>query len=454
MQVTVDISARTNKSHEAAVVCLHSNGTPLSELYFDFSTLLKAIRQPSDRSMDLLLVAATVYSMDKLVARSTARDGWQRTFDISIPVKDASVWNANADVMCRCVSFLSGDEWRLTFTERTRSILRPKRMVRRVRRNFVHGNLASLFSGGLDSLVGAIDVLEDVPDKSVCFVGHHDPLIGGVKKDQEDLLKVLNAEYPKRFRSVLLGVGHSGKSAELTMRSRSLLFIAIGVVVADAMGERVPVLIPENGTIALNAPLTPSRRGSCSTRTAHPYYLSLLQEWIDSIGLHHSICNPLLSKTKGEAVSQCKNQSVLRKSALLSTSCAKPGHKRWWVRRDASGCGCCMPCIYRRASLQTVGQDTESYGYDICNDEIEVNDPNSDVADDLRACLSFLRKNYRRTDVAKLLIASGFLSPSDVLSHADTVCRAMDELRNLLDAKGSLMMKRMAGLRQRGERVN
>jgi hypothetical protein len=454
MQVAVDISPSRITTHEAAVVSLVSDGSTLSELYFDFTTLLKAVRQPTDPSLDFLLVASSVYAMDKLIPRSTARDGWQRSFDVTVPVKDATVWSANADTICQCLSFLSGDNWRMSFTERTRSIVRRKRRKRRVRRNYVRGEVASLFSGGLDSLIGAINRLEDTSGESICFVGHHDPAISGVQKDQEQLLKLLEAAFPKRFRSVLVGIGHSEKSEEMTMRSRSLLFVALGLVVADHLGGSTPLLLPENGTIAVNVPLTPSRRGSCSTRTAHPYYLALLQQWIDNIGLSHPICNPLLDKTKGEAVAQCKNQSILKTTALLSTSCAKPGHKRWWVRRDASACGGCMPCIYRRASLHKVGLDTEGYGYDICADEIDVADPNSAVADDLRACLSFLRRNHSRADVAKMLIANGPLPPLEALSHADTVCRAMDEIRTLFRDKGSSSIKRMAGLHQRGSRAN
>jgi hypothetical protein len=105
-----------------------------------------------------------------------------------------------------------------------------------------------------------------------------------------------------------------------------------------------------------------------------------------------------------------------------------------------------MPCIYRRASLHTVGLDTESYGYDICADEIDVADPNSEVADDLRACLSFLRRNHSIPDVAKMLVANGPLPPLEALSHASTVCRAMDEIRTLFRDKGSLSIQRVAGL--------
>ena len=38
------------------------------------------------------------------------------------------------------------------------------------------------------------------------------------------------------------------------------------------------IIVPENGYISLNIPLTYSRIGSSSTRTTHPYYFELLNQ--------------------------------------------------------------------------------------------------------------------------------------------------------------------------------
>ncbi|OYW24891.1 MAG: hypothetical protein B7Z55_00900 [Planctomycetales bacterium 12-60-4] len=311
---------------------------------------------------------------------------------------------------------------------------------------FARAEIACLFSGGLDSLIGAIDLLHESKVQRVALVGHHDPNIGGVEKDQKQLLKELQSAFPLQCEPVLVGVGHSGKSPEITMRSRSLLFIALGISVAAHLGDGTPLLIPENGTIALNVPLTPARRGSCSTRTAHPHYLMLLQKWLRSVGLNHPLQNPLAGKTKGEAVTECSDAILLAKVAAKSTSCAKPGHTRWWARRNAAACGQCMPCIYRRAALHKAGLDNEVYGNDICTGEVKVDDPKSEAADDLRACLSFLGKKYSTETIAKILIASAPLPPLEVLDHARTVSRAMDEIRQLLKDKATLEIQSMAGI--------
>lgn len=448
MKATVQISPTAITAHEGSTIKVFSDETELSDLYFDFSSLLRAVPQPSETALDFLLVAATVYSLDKLVSRSDSRDGWQRSFEVEIPVRNADRWTANSEIANQCLSFLSGDSWKLSFKERSHPIVQRKNRKRRSRTLVrpARGSQACLFSGGLDSLIGAIDCLEATDDEPLCLVGHHDPNIGGVQKDQEQILEVLRTLYPNRCRAILVGVGHSGKSAEITMRSRSILFVALGIVVAAHLGDRTPLLIPENGTIALNVPLTPSRRGSCSTRTAHPHYLELLQVWLDGIGLAHPLQNPLLEKTKGEAGAQCLNQTVLKQTALLSSSCAKRGHTSSWVRRTAGSCGRCMPCIYRRAALHLIGMDSEVYGNDICAGEVNVCDPDSDAADDLRACFSFLRRNHSLQAIAKMLIANGPLPPTEAMQHASTVARAMDEIRQLLRDKGTAAIRNLSGV--------
>ena len=456
MKATVQISPTAVTAHEGSAIKVVSDGTAVSNLYFDFSSLLRAVPQPSETALDFLLVAATVYALDKLLPRSEAKDGWKRSFEVEIPVRNAKRWTASSQTADECLSFLSGDSWKLLFVERSHPIVRRKRRKRHSRTVVrpVSGSRACLFSGGLDSLIGAIDCLELTNGEPLCLVGHHDPNIGGVQKDQQQILEVLRRLYPNRCRPILVGVGHSGKSAEITMRSRSILFVALGIVAAAHLGDRSPLLIPENGTIALNVPLTPSRRGSCSTRTAHPHYLTLLQDWLDGIGLAHPLQNPLLEKTKGEAAGQCQNQAALKQTAFLSTSCAKRGHTSSWVRRTAGSCGRCMPCLYRRAALHSIGMDSEVYGNDICAGEVDVCDPNSDAADDLRACLSFLRRNHSVEAIAKLLMANGPVPPTNAMQHASTVARAMDEIRKLLRDKGEAAIRKLAGVLKEGRSAN
>jgi hypothetical protein len=68
------------------------------------------------------------------------------------------------------------------------------------------------------------------------------------------------------------------------MRSRSLLFFALGTAVAAALGEAVPLRVPENGLVSLNVPLTGTRLSSLSTRTTHPYFMERLAACVAALG--------------------------------------------------------------------------------------------------------------------------------------------------------------------------
>jgi hypothetical protein len=290
--------------------------------------------------------------------------------------------------------------------------------------------------------------MEQNNGKKLLLVGHHESQMPGPHKDQKLLLDPLRLAFPNRLSPVLVRAGHTNEAVEdteITLRARSLLFVALGVFVASAAGSGVPLLIPENGAIALNVPLTPSRRGSCSTRTAHPFYLSSLSAALSRVGLQTPFLTPLENKTKGETVSQCLNSTVLEATARLSVSCAKRGHRRHFTRRTAGSCGRCMPCIYRRAALHQLDWDDEVYGDDICLGEVNLTD-NGEKPNDLRACFSFLKRNLGVGEISSLLIANGSLDISRVTAYASIVHRSMDEIRQLLRDKAIPQIKRLAGV--------
>src|SRR5690606_15445410 len=71
---------------------------------------------------------------------------------------------------------------------------------------------------------------------------------------------------------------------EPSTRGRSILFFAYGVVAASSCGL-TRVHVPENGLIAINAPLTRRRIGSLSTRTTHPHFMGELNAIFADCGL-------------------------------------------------------------------------------------------------------------------------------------------------------------------------
>ena len=155
------------------------------------------------------------------------------------------------------------------------------------------------------------------------------------------------------------------EAPELTLRSRSLLYLALGLVTAAAFGDGTPVVVPENGWVSLNPPLTLNRLGAYSTRTTHPHFLAQLSSLWQQAGLEQPLSNPYQNLTKGEMVAQCRNPDLLKKLFPQSVSCSRPVVSRW-QRRPAGSCGYCYPCLMRRAALHRLGWDNgEGYLLDV-----------------------------------------------------------------------------------------
>jgi 7-cyano-7-deazaguanine synthase in queuosine biosynthesis len=442
---TIQIDKLASTSEKFPVIrIVDADGNSLATLDVQ-ATAFGLRRLPSRIASDFLLIAAVVYALDKLVLRSEASNAWTRSFSVTIPMSDASLWSTASTALNDCVSFLTGDEWTFSFTDSTRQLFGSSAIARVVPKIADIGAV-SLFSGGMDSLAGVIDWLEGHPNQGLLLAGHHDGQMAGPFGDQKKILPALRKAYPNRLASTLVRVGSAGESPEITLRGRSLLFIAIAVCVASGHGFDGPLVLPENGTIALNVPLSPSRRGSCSTRTAHPFYVSLLQQALSKVGLNYPIENPLMMKTKGEVASTCANKTLFAQLAPTSVSCAKRGHTVTWKNRQANGCGMCMPCIYRRAALHSAGLDHELYGRDVCTGEVDFNDATRRGPADLRACISFLQRNPTHREVATLLLTNGSLPVERLDDYSDLVIRAFEEIRQLFHDKGTIELKRMAGI--------
>ena len=430
-----DISALVLRGDDSGRIC---------ELDLEYQRLAP-LGNTNPAALELLVFANSVYALDRAFARQTAEDCWTRSFSLTLPVSNPQHWDRSRSSFGDCLEFLTGDRWALNFALRTARMVRPSAMTRSNSPLFpLTVGQVCLFSGGLDSLVGAINLLEN-SDNRVLLVGHHDGDMAGPYGDQRALLRHLRRHYPRRISDLLVRVGQNGAGHDVTLRARSFLFIALGVFAASAVGIGIPLFVPENGTIALNLPLTPSRRGSCSTRTAHPRYLSGLGRALEAIGLGTPLVNPFILRTKGEVVATCRNPELLQRLVPLSVSCAKRGHRREWLRRTARACGRCMPCIYRRAALHRVGLDKEVYGVDVCVGEVDV-DASDAGGRDFRACLSLLRSEPSRSQLATGLLVNGPLEIQQLTAYADTVGRALQELRQLFVDKGTSAVRRAAGL--------
>jgi len=312
---------------------------------------------PSELGADFLVLAAHVHAADTRISRShESQDGWTREIRLVIPVSDPARWTLAAPVVTRALNFLTGDRWSIGFRSRPKT---HAALVDRAQLKVGPYDSVNLFSGGLDSLIGAIDSIS--AGKTPLLVSHAGEAL--VSKSQEACFDGLRAAYPKlafnRLR-VWMSFEHDLVSGvEDTTRGRSFLFFALGVAAATALPEPFNLNVPENGLIALNVPLDPLRLGALSTRTTHLFYMARWNELLRVLGIDGKLNNPYWDKTKGEMVAACGDAALLKKLVPHSLSCSSPTKGRW--KRQAQGhCGYCLPCLIRRAAL--AGRDNTTYG--------------------------------------------------------------------------------------------
>ena len=309
---------------------------------------------PTEVGVDLLVLAAHVHAADTRISRgSDSQDGWTREIRLVVPVADPARWTAAAPVFMRLLRFLTGDHWELGFRSRPRRFasIAPQRRPTLLDPPF--DDLA-LFSGGLDSLIGAIDSLE--AGRTPLFISHAGE--GATSDAQSTLFDALKAQYPGRsFDRLRLWMSFpdglvAGSAGENTTRGRSFLFFSAGVLAGSGLDRAFTLKCPENGLIAINVPLDPVRLGALSTRTTHPFYIARWNEALTALGVQGRIENPYWDRTKGEMVADCANNTLLRRIAATSLSCASPSKGRW-QGLGVQHCGYCLPCLIRRASLVT-----------------------------------------------------------------------------------------------------
>jgi 7-cyano-7-deazaguanine synthase in queuosine biosynthesis len=446
MTIRVDLDGENRSDDGLALVTL--SGPELEPVTLDlpFKDLYRELGSPISVALDFLVVAGACYAIDKAVARHSGRDWWTRTLDVSFAVSDPERWTSVSKRLDTALTFLSGDVWRTSFRALPCELfVAPKVRRKRARAPDEPDEFeaVSLFSGGLDSLIGVIDLLAGNSKARVLLVGHYDA--AGPKSQQRGLYESLKRRFPGRTKLVQVRVSQKpAKNVESSLRSRSIVFIALGIYAASEVGGDIPVLAPENGMIALNLPLTPSRSGSCSTRTMHPFYLDTLRSVLKDLGLKNTLNNPLALKTKGECVTGCRDQALLKSVAANTVSCSHGSRRQDWKRRSATNCGYCVPCLFRRASLQAAKLDAgKEYGFDVCTDELTVNSDKTS-ADDLRALASGLRHFGNDQQIRRAIMSVARVEPLE--DYVELVSRGLAEVRSWIASKGSSKLRKAVGV--------
>ncbi|MFA0809452.1 Qat anti-phage system QueC-like protein QatC [Microbulbifer epialgicus] len=379
--------------------------------------------------MDFLTIAMAVTAADTFVHRDKSDDGWTRQLRIQLPLHNPALWLPLKKDLESALHFLSGDMWDFEFQDGGYAPPEPYRKRDRFKLVELEGlDSVCLFSGGLDSAIGAIDLLEE--GRAPLLVSH---AYKGDKAHQDQIAQAFTGGYSRYSRFEVNADPHLYAGVtDITMRTRSLNFLAFAAVGACAVQavsqqEKVQLYVPENGFISLNAPLTPRRIGTLSTRTTHPYFIKSIQRIFEAASIPCEIINPYQFRTKGQMVSECKNRSLLADIVGSTVSCS-----HW--KRPNEQCGICVPCLIRRSALHS-GRISENVNYRFNEISDVLNE--TDRRDDLLALQIAVERKLTCKPGAWIL-NSGPLPAEDFQNFQEVFLNGLNEVAALLKAKGVL----------------
>jgi 7-cyano-7-deazaguanine synthase in queuosine biosynthesis len=380
--------------------------------------------------VDFVRLAVLVFLADRSSLRTRGPGiRWDRDLALTIPVSNPDTWGDAAGDLEGHLHALTGDDWTLTFERERPPKKRPAAEVQ-------PAPAVCLFSGGADSLAGALAAQTHTGEPPV-FVSHWD--FGAISAIQTQLvsqLETLWGEAPEHHRIELTRWTHqigSGRKFpnEPSRRSRSLLFLALGLAVAAVRDANL--WMSENGFTSINPPLSPERRGSLTTRTTHPAFLDGISETLRAIGLEVRLCNPLQDSTKGQvlkAAAKLLPAATAKELFSASHSCGKPPWFRGYRQREH--CGLCFGCLVRRGSFIESGIDDQTL---YIEDDLRGSSRRDEFVTSTRlktvqAVRYRLRRGYDERDILSMALPAR-IPVKEALALVQT---GLEELRPVVDA--------------------
>lgn len=316
------------------------------------------LREIPKQFLDLIEIATYVYCADQVISRGSdvlrgMGEDWRRRLLFRIPVRKPDLWSSEPlkAVLVETLSFLSEDEYRFEFVplDRGPEIQKYFCCVDDTHDEVVPEEVV-LFSGGLDSLAGAVQETV-VQQRRVAFVRHKST----TKLDQrvrhlcDELKKMAGGAKPLHL-PVSINKRVKEFNREYTQRARSFLYASIATTIAQMFGLS-RIRFYENGIVSLNLPPSAQVVGARATRTTHPRVLNGFARLFSILAEKpFAVENPFLWKTKTEVI------DLLAKAGgagliPYATSCTHV----WEMTKVHTHCGTCSQCIDRRFAVLAAG---------------------------------------------------------------------------------------------------
>lgn len=298
---------------------------------------------------DLIEIASYVYCADQAITRGgegvlTFGAQWRRDFVFHIPVRNPKLWSSPSilHVLQRTLAILSEDNYEFHFVQRVNAVPLQQYLPLGDGASSTHPlNEVLLFSGGLDSLGGAVQ--EAVIGKQrVALVSHRSN--PKVFSRQKGLVSGLRTHCEHAPIHVPVWVHQSGaEGREYTQRSRTFLYASLGAAVARVFGLN-RIRFYENGVVSLNLPISEQVVGARATRTTHPQVLDGFANLFSLlVGETFTVENPFLWMTKTEVVNLIGDAGC---GDLISQSVSCTHTREQTTEKPH--CGRCSQCISRK----------------------------------------------------------------------------------------------------------
>lgn len=319
---------------------------------------------------DLVELASFIYWADSSVRRGTAKEvfggSWKRDFVFVLPVRKLKVWQLQAvqEALVEVLSYLTGDHYIFYFTQ---SDGLPEQLIFKDLNEAVpwcpKSDIIALFSGGLDSLAGAIYLQRS--GRRPILVCHRS--MPGIDTRQKLLVQYLKECIPSwQFPHLSVWVHRQREDAiEYSQRSRGFLYLALAATAGQELNI-YDIATCENGVVAFNLPRAGQTPGTLRSRSTDPHFLSTFSQLMSLLFDHQfHIFNPFLFLTRTEVV---KTLVEAGHADLVpaSVSCT---HTRRSFAKLHPHCGTCYQCVDRRFAIAAAGLETtdelDSYEKDL-----------------------------------------------------------------------------------------
>ena len=297
--------------------------------------------------VDLLVVAAAVEYCDVIVKRPAW--GWARSFDLRVAVHTLDLWEDTAvhTALEEALSFLTGDQWIVSFVQRARDIER----VGQCSLGFdVRDRVIMPYSDGVDSR--AVAALVDNAEKGgLVRVRLGTKGVGAQSKDPRER-RFMSVPYHVRFKS--------GQRVESSARSRGFKFAVItGIAAALANVDRI--VVTESGQGALG-PVLVTVGQSYPDYRVHPAFTQRIEVLFKTLtGKAPRYEYPRIWSTKGETVTAA--QKLAQPPNWVNTRSCWQGARQVSFERGLRQCGICAACMLRRLSMHAARVEEPNANY-------------------------------------------------------------------------------------------